>query len=116
MFIATAIVSVLLAAALSFSARGKLTKDPTTVKMLTGLGVREDQLWLLALAEIAGAAGLLIGLFWWPLGVAAAAGVVLYFVGAVTAHVRGNDAKNAPPAAVLGLVAVAALVLRLASS
>ena len=116
MFIATVIVSALLAAALLFSARGKLTKDPTTVKMLTALGVREDQLWLLASVEIAGAAGLLIGLFWWPLGVAAAAGVVLYFVLAVGAHVRASDVKNAPPAVVLGLIAVAALVLRLASS
>ncbi|HST81236.1 MAG TPA: DoxX family protein [Kineosporiaceae bacterium] len=116
MFIATVIVSALLAAALLFSARGKLTKDPTTVQMLTGLGVPEDQLWLLALAEIAGAAGLLTGLFWWPLGVAAAVGVILYFVLAVATHVRGNDAKNAPPAAVIGLIAVGALALRLASS
>ena len=36
----------------------------------------DDKVWLLAAAEIAGGVGLVIGLFWWPLGVAAAAGVI----------------------------------------
>jgi hypothetical protein len=31
-----------------------------------------DELGLLAAAEIAGAAGIVIGLFWWPIGVVAA--------------------------------------------
>jgi hypothetical protein len=116
MVIATVIVSALLAAVLLFSARGKLIKDPTTVKMLTGLGVPEDKFWFLASAEIAGAGGLVIGLFWWPLGVAAAAGVILYFVLALGSHLRISDFKNAPAPVILGLVAAAALVLRLASN
>jgi hypothetical protein len=55
------------------------------------------------------------GLFWWPLGAAAAAGVVLYFVGAVASHLRVRDLKGTAPSAVLLLAAIAALILRLAS-
>ncbi|MER7985316.1 DoxX family protein [Streptomyces noursei] len=67
--------------------------------------------WLGALKG-AGAAGLLIGLLGFrPLGLAAAVGLVLFFVGAVVAHVRvGAYATMAAPAGYLGL-AVASLAL-----
>jgi hypothetical protein len=55
--------------------------------------------------------GIVAGLFWWPIGVVAAAGVVLYFVGAVSAHIRVKDWKLAP-ALVMFLVAVSVLGLR----
>ncbi|MGW8881943.1 DoxX family protein [Streptomyces mirabilis] len=45
---------------------------------------------------------------------AAAVGLVLYFVGAVIAHLRAKDYAVAP-AVVLTLLSVAALVLRIAS-
>ena len=115
MFVATAIVSALLAAVLLVSARGKLVRDPAQMKTMAAVGFPEDKLWLLASAEIAGAAGLVAGLFWWPLGVAAAAGVIAYFVGAVASHLRVRDLK-VPAPVVLMLVAVAALVLRAVSS
>lgn len=113
MFVATVIVSVLLAVALIGSARGKLVKQPQVMQGMTTVGVPENRVPQLAFLELAGAAGLLIGLFWWPLGVAAAAGVVLYFVGALGAHARVRD-RGFPPALVFFLVAVAALVLRYA--
>lgn len=50
-----------------------------------------------AALEIAGALGLLVGLAWWPLGVAAAAGVMLYFVGALGFHARARDTGSRPP-------------------
>ena len=111
MFIAAAIVSGLLAAALIASARGKLVKDQSVIDVMTKVKFPLDRLWLLATAELAGAAGLVAGLFWWPIGVAAAIGVILYFVGAVIFHLRVRDPKLAP-AAVLLLVAIAALILR----
>jgi len=111
MFIAAAIVSSLLAAALIMSARAKLVKDERIVTGMTRLGVPQEKLWLLAIAELAGAVGLIVGLFWWPIGVAAAIGVILYFIGAVTFHLRVHD-KRVEAAAVLLLVGVAALVLR----
>lgn len=53
------------------------------------------------------------GLFWWPIDVAAAGGVVLYFTGAVGAHLRVKDTVNrAVPAVIL----VAAAVLRAATA
>jgi hypothetical protein len=115
MFLATAIVSALLAAVLLVSARGKLVHDPAQLKTMARVGFPEDKLWMLAGAETAGAAGLVIGLFWWPLGIAAAAGVVAYFIGATGSHLRVRDWQITPPAALLG-VAAAALVLRALSS
>ncbi|QCR48037.1 hypothetical protein C1N79_16040 [Streptomyces sp. SGAir0924] len=70
--------------------------------------------WLpgLALLKAAGAAGLLAGLLGFrPLGIAAAVGLVLFFVGALVAHVRARVFHNiAFPAGYLALNA-AALVL-----
>ncbi|MEU7581476.1 DoxX family protein [Streptomyces sp. NPDC041068] len=67
--------------------------------------------WLAAL-KAAGALGLLLGLVGYrPLGVAAATGLVLFYVGAVAAHVRARVFYNiAFPGAFLAL-AVASLVL-----
>jgi hypothetical protein len=110
-FVAAAIVSALLALAAIGSGFGKLTKQPKVVESLTGIGVPMTWFPRLAAAEIAGGVGLLAGLKLAPLGIAAAIGLVAYFVGAVASHVRAKDKNIAPPAA-LGALAVAALVLR----
>lgn len=114
MFVATVVVSVLLALAALGSGMGKLTKQPKIVESLTGLGVPSSWFPFLALAEIAGAVGLLVGLGVAPLGIAAAIGLIAYFVGAVLTHIKAKDKNFAPPA-VLALIAVAALVLRIAT-
>ena len=114
MFIATVVVSVLLAAAVLGSAVAKLTKQPTLVESMTAMKVPAAWLPRLAAAEIAGALGLLVGLWLAPLGIAAAVGLVAYFVGAIATHVRAND-KNVVPPVVFMLVSVAALVLRIAT-
>jgi uncharacterized membrane protein YphA (DoxX/SURF4 family) len=111
MFIATAIVSGLLALVLVASAGAKLAKVPQVMEVMTTVGFPQDKVWLLAAAELAGGVGLVLGLFWWPIGIAAAIGVILYFVGAVGSHLRVKD-KNFAPALVLLVAAVAALVLR----
>ena len=111
MFVAAAIVSGLLAATLTTSAQRKLALDDAATEVMTRIAFPLDKVWLLAVAELAGAAGLLIGLFWWPIGVAAAIGSILYFLGAVAAHLRVHDTQVAP-ATVLLLLSIAALVLR----
>ena len=116
MFIATLIVSIVLALALTFSAVGKLSKNPSVVEQMGGVGVSAKQIPVLAYLELAGALGLVVGLFWWPIGVAAAIGVIAYFLGAVIAHLRVKDFSGIGPAAFLALVATAALVLRLLSA
>ncbi len=72
---------------------------------------------LIGLLELAGSAGLLIGLYWGPLGVAAAAGLVLLILGAVTTHLRRKDpVKVAAPAVLYAVASVAVLVLRLTTA
>ena len=114
MFTATVIVSVLLGLASIGSAVGKLTEQPRVVEMLTSIGVPADWLPRLALLELAGGAGLVIGLAVAPIGIAAATGLICYFVGAVITHVRAHDKAIGPPAMLAGL-SLAALILRIAS-
>ena len=85
MFIALVIVTVLLAVICLNSAVMKLRKNEQVLATIHGtVGVPLRQLPVLAGLEIAGAAGILIGLWLEPLGIAAAIGLVAYFVGAVT--------------------------------
>lgn len=110
----TTAVSLLLAALLLAVAIRKLTHAPAVVGSYRRVGVAGERLNLLALILAAGAAGLVAGLWWRPLGVAAAAGLVAYFVLAVAAHIRHRDLKPLlTPLAFLALSA-AALTLDLA--
>ncbi|WP_255122872.1 DoxX family protein [Rhodococcus sp. 14-2470-1b] len=113
MFAATVVVSIFLAVSLTFSAVGKLTMNPSVIPIMEKVGVPADKIPVLAYLEIAGGVGLIVGLFWWPIGAAAAVGVILYFVGAVISHLRVKDTAGIGPSAFLTVVAVAALVLRL---
>ena len=117
MFTATVIVSVILAAALTLSATMKLRRNPQVVESVHGVvGFPLEQLWVLASLELAAAAGLVIGLWVAPLGIAAATGSVAYFVGAIIAHLRVGDTKGAPSPAVPLALSIAALVLRVLSA
>lgn len=116
MFIVYVIVAIALSLALLVSAAGKLTKSEQVVTMITGLGVPLSWFPLLAGAEIAGAAGLLIGLGVAGTGIVAALGVIAYFVGTITYHVRANDTKGAGPAIGLAVVAALAFIARIASA
>jgi len=114
MTVATAVVSLLLAALLAFSAVRKLGHRPEVVATYTRVGVPENRLNHLAAILLAGAAGLVIGLVWTPLGVTAAAGVVAYFVLAIAAHIRADDTEHLAPPLVIAVLAVAALLLQAA--
>ena len=116
MSIAYDVVGVLLALLLLASAAGKLTRPKKLVDGLTGLGVPLGMFPFLAACEIAGAIGLVIGLWYAPLGIAAAIGVVLYFIGAVGAHLRKSDFKGMPIPGALLVAAAAALILRVISA
>jgi hypothetical protein len=71
--------------------------------------------WLpmLGALKLAGALGLLVGVVGLPvIGIAAATGLVLFFIGAVIAHVRARVFYNiAFPGAYLGLSAVSLVLL-----
>ena len=115
MFVATATVSVLLAALLAFAAIRKLSHRPEVVQAYVRVGVPEDKLNYLAITLLAGAAGLVLGLFWAPIGVAAAFGAVCYFAVAIAFHIRADDAESLPTPVVIALIAAAALTLRVAT-
>jgi hypothetical protein len=115
MFIATAVVTVLLAGLLVLSAFIKITRREPFVQGYFRVGVPENRLNLLAVILLAGAAGLIAGLWWAPLGVAAAIGVICYFLLAVAAHLRAADARNLLNPLTYLLFAAAALTLRLAT-
>ncbi|MFM8304251.1 MAG: DoxX family protein [Actinomycetota bacterium] len=74
--------------------------------------------WLPGLAALEGAAavGIAVGLWWVPLGIAAAVGAVGYFVGAVVAHVRVGDWKGVGTPAFLLACSAASLVLRIVTA
>lgn len=114
MFIAYAVVAGLLALTLVASATFTLQRNPAITENMTKAGVPESWLPRLATLKAAGAIGLVAGLWLTPLGVAAAIGVTLYFIGAVITHLRAKD-YDLTPAAVLTLAAAAALVLRVAA-
>ena len=111
MFIATVIVSVLLALAAIGSGLGKLSKHPKAIEPLQHVGVPTSAAPALGALEVAGGIGVLAGLYWAPLGVAAATGLALFFLGAVIAHLRAGD-RAVQPALGLLVLSIAALVLR----
>lgn len=115
MFVAYIIVAAVLALMLGASAWGKLTRDDKIVTAMTGVGVGLKWFPYFAALLLAGAVGLLVGIAFAPLGIAAAIGVILYFVGALVVHLRARDFTVLPPLMFLAL-AVAALVLRVLSS
>jgi DoxX-like family len=115
MFAATVVLSALLALLMSYAAVRKLSHRPEVVATYTRVGVPEERLDLLAATLLAGAAGLLIGLVWAPLGVAAGAAIVLYFLVAIAAHVRSGDLEHLPTPIVMELLAIGATALRAAS-
>ena len=115
MFVITAVTSVLLAALLALAAIRKLTHREEVVQSYVKAGVPEDKLDYLAMILLAGAAGLILGLVWGPIGVATAIAVILYFIVAITFHIRADDVEHLPTPVVMALIAVAALILRLAT-
>jgi uncharacterized membrane protein YphA (DoxX/SURF4 family) len=114
MNIALIVVATLLGLVATVSALGKLRRMPQVVETMHAVGVKDSQMPVLAILEILGALGLLIGI-WIPLlGVLAAAGLTLYFLGAVAAHLRVKQPiKDFAPALALGLVALATTILEL---
>jgi hypothetical protein len=115
MFLATVIVSILLAALLAFAAIRKLSHREGVVRTYLRVGVPEDKLDYLATILLAAAAGLILGLFWAPIGVAAGAGVICYFLVAIAAHIRADDASNLPTPVAIAVIAAVALTLRIAT-
>src|SRR5690349_8489063 len=106
-------VTVVFAVLLAFSGLGKVLRQRQQVRVIHDLvGVPFKYFPLLAACEFAGALGLLLGIWWPVLGLAAGIGLVVYFIGAIVAHLRVGDLKGLGPAAFMLGMALGALVLR----
>jgi hypothetical protein len=114
--IAYAVVGVVLALMVLSSATAQLARNKVVLANLTHLGIPTGILPFLATCLIAGGVGLVIGLWYRPLGVAAAVGLVLYFVGAVIAHLRKGDVKGLPAPALFLVLAAVAVCLQVLTS
>ncbi|MEI6496115.1 MAG: DoxX family protein [Actinomycetota bacterium] len=114
MTITLVVTATLLGLAAAGSGLAKITKQPALIENLSHVGVREQQVPLLGVLEVAGAIGLLVGIWARPLGIAASIGLACYFLGAVIAHLRkGQGMKETAPALVLFALAVVVVVLEL---
>jgi DoxX-like family len=106
------ILSIALAVPLVIAAVRKLGHGESTVRSYARVGVPEQRLNTLAVILLAGAAGLVAGVVWEPIGLAATIGVVAYFLLAVAAHVRFHDQRNLPAPALILMLAAALLLVR----
>lgn len=114
MKIALIILGTFLGIAITISATGKIKRIPGAVESLANAGVKPEQFNKLAVLELLGSAGLLVGIWIQPIGVAAALGIALYFIGAQTAHFRMKDSfQNMFPATFLFLISAAVFILQL---
>ena len=114
MFIAYLAVTLLAAAANIFSATLDFVRYKQILINMAKVGVADSWITTLGTLKAAGALGLLVGIAVPPIGIAAASGLVLFFLGAIVTHLRAHD-HSFGLAIVFLLLAVAALVLRVAS-
>ena len=117
MYLAAAILSVLLAFVALAAGAPKLALKGTSAQLQSHMGLSAGLIRFIGVAEVAAAAGLVLGLFWRPLGIAAAVGFAALLIGAIGFHARVGDYSDAKlrtqamTPVVLFLVAAAAAVL-----
>jgi hypothetical protein len=115
MFTAYLVVTALASVANTFSATLDFVRYQKILLAMARAGVPESWLTTLGVLKAAGALGLLVGIVVPSVGIAAASGLILFFVAAIITHLRVRD-DSFGLAAVFLLLAVAALVLRLATA
>ncbi len=109
---ATVIVTLLLAALFTFSASIKLLGVSKSLAIRDHLGVKPMQWRAIGVLELAGVVGVLVGLAWPPIGIAAAIGLALLAIGALGFHLRAADrvVDTAPSVIGIALAAVTAVL------
>lgn len=116
MSVLAAILSVLLALTFLAGSPPKIARRDSAYARVRHLGVSQTLYQVVGVLELAAAVGLIIGIWVHWLAALAAAGLVLLMIGALTYHIRAHDKRqNELPAAVILVVAVLALIFRLAS-
>src|SRR5260370_31478594 len=91
MFTAYLVVSVLAAAANTFSAMCDFVRYKQVSIAMAKAGVPESWMTMLGILKAAGALGLLVGIGVPLIGMAAAVRLILFFAGAIITHLRARD-------------------------
>ncbi|MFI9202544.1 DoxX family protein [Streptomyces sp. NPDC053048] len=115
MFTAYVVVTVLAAAASAYSASNHYVRPAWMLDNMTGYGVPHTWLPALGAAKAAGVLGLLVGIAVPAIAVAASAGLILYYAGAVAVILRARRYAHLPAPMPFLLLVVGSLALRLAS-
>lgn len=121
MYIAAVILSALLALVFLAAGAPKVQLKGAVPDGLIEKGLSSGLVRFVGLAEAAAAVGLIVGIWWQPLGIAAAIGMVVVLIGAINFHARrgeyGDSAtRNAAVAPIVLLLMVVATAITLAAS
>jgi DoxX-like family len=116
MFTAYVIVTVLGAAANTYAAIVDFRRPQWVLVNMTKWGGSHSWLSTLGALKAAGALGLLVGISVPLIGIAAAVGLVLFFVGAIAVVIRARWYSHLPWPATYLLLAIGSLALRIAVS
>jgi DoxX-like family len=116
MFTAFIIVTLLTAAANTYAAFVDFRRPQWVLDNVTSWGGSHSWLFPLGALKGLGALGLLVGVGVPLIGIAAAVGLILFFVGAITVVIRAGWYSHLRWPGTYLLLAVASLVLRLAVS
>ena len=114
MFVATVVLTIVLAAVFLGAGIPKILGTKTSLRMRDQLQINPQLYRVVGFLEIAAVAGLLIGLVVPVLG-AGAGGLALLMIGAIVSHILAGDAKGSLPAAVIFAATVAAAMVRILS-
>lgn len=113
MRLATRLLTTLLVLAAAVTAAFKLIGQPEVTQTLARVGVAGTAVTVIGVIELIGATGLAVGWIGRPrLAASAAAGLTVFFLGAVVAHLRVGDTDVAAPAALAGLAVTVAWLHR----
>ncbi|MBB4929441.1 hypothetical protein F4561_000261 [Lipingzhangella halophila] len=113
MFTAYVVLTLIAAATTAMLAVLDLIRHPIPLRAAEQVRVSASWVRPIGWVFLAATVGLLAGFVIPPLGIAAATGLVLFFVCATIAHLRIGDFRIGPPAGVL-VLAIATLVVTLA--
>lgn len=117
MYYVTLVLSALLSVAFLGAGAAKLRRAEPVTGTLVGVGVSSGLQRAIGLLEVLGAAAVVIGLWFEPLGALAAAGLVAMMIGALAFHARARDTvKDSAGAMVLLVFSVAVLSLQVVAA
>jgi hypothetical protein len=108
------IFASLLSIAAAGSAIAKFLKVPKIMESMAHVGVKPELIPVLGVLEVLGTLGLILGIWFQPLGVLSALCLALYFLGAVGSHIKAkSNIADSLPAFMIMVMAIAVTYLEI---